>query len=205
MKVEIVGSHFYFTFWKWTKLHRWIQFPRYMYSVLRVVLHDTFDYSTAPFSRDAGQLDHLSSITRFNLRLHPTSRGRKNRFFFYLEKRKEVVTISDLRESSGGRFAATAHVEARFSCYFHILFTSRTLQNSHVKAFCFRKIFAHGKIKSGRKSLVKKKKGEKKRKGTNLSRKEKTSSVKVTGIGGAPSWRPDFKQRSGCQTKIYHT
>ena len=139
-----------------------------MYSVLRVVLHDTFDYSTAPFSRDAGQLDHLSSITRFNLRLLPTSRGRKNRFFFYFEKHKEAVTISDLRESSGGRFAATAHVEARFSCYFHILFTSRTLQNSHVKAFCFRKIFAHGKIKSGRKSLVKKK-----RKGTNLSRKEK--------------------------------
>ena len=95
---------------------------------------------------------------------------------------KEVVIISDLRESSGGRFAATAHVEARFSCYFHILFTSRPLQNSHVKAFCFRKIFSHGKIKSGRKSLVKKKKKKKRkkrerlkeeRKGTNLSRKEK--------------------------------
>ena len=133
-----------------------------MYSVLRVVLHDTFDYSTAPFSRDAGQLDHLSPITRFNLRLLPTYRGRKNRFFFYLEKRKEVVIISDLREPSGGRFAATAHVEARFSCYFHILFTSRPLQNSHVKLF-FRKIFAHGKIKSGRKPLVKKKKKKKKR------------------------------------------
>ena len=92
---------------------------------------------------------------------------------------KEVVIISDLRESSGGRFAATAHVEARFSCYFHILFTSRPLQNSHVKAFCFRKIFSHGKIKSGRKPLVKKKKKKKRerlkeeRKGTNLSRKEK--------------------------------
>ena len=130
-----------------------------MYSVLRVVLHDTFDYSTAPFSRKAGR---LSPITRFNLRLLPTSRGRKNRFFFYLEKRKEVVIIPDLRESSGGRFAATAHVEARFSCYFHILFTSRPLQNSHVKLF-FRKIFAHGKIKSGRKPLVKKKKKKKKR------------------------------------------
>ena len=46
------------------------------------------------------------------------------------------------------------------------------------EAFCFRKIFAHGKIKSGRKPLVKKKKKKKKqlkeeRKGTNLSRKEK--------------------------------
>ena len=36
--------------------------------------------------------------------------------------------ISDLRESLRGVFAATAHhdVGARFSCYFHILFTSRT-------------------------------------------------------------------------------
>ena len=181
-----------------------------MYSVLRVVLHDTFDYSTAPFSRKAGR---LSPITRFNLRLLPTSRGRKKRFFFYLEKRKEVVIISDLRESSGGRFATTAHVEARFSCYFHILFTSRTLQNSHVKAFCFRKIFAHGKIKSVINSLVKKKKKKKKKKGNSSKKKErvpicqekKKTSVKVTGIGGAPSWRPDFKQRSRCHTKIYHT
>ena len=47
---------------------------------------------------------------------------------------KEVVIISDLSESSEGTFAATAHVEARFSCYFHILFTSRTLQISLVKA-----------------------------------------------------------------------
>ena len=55
---------------------------------------------------------------------------------------KEVVIIWDLSESSGGTFAATAHVEARFSCYFHILFTSRTLQISHVKASFLRKIFA---------------------------------------------------------------
>ena len=175
--------------------------------MLRVALHDTFDYSTAPFSRDAGQLDHLSPITRFNLRLLPTSRGRKKRFFFYLEKRKEVVIISDLRESSGGRFATTAHVEARFSCYFHILLTSHTLQNSHVKAFCFRKIFAHGKIKSGRRSLVKKKKGNssKKKERVPICQEKKKNSVKVTGNGGAPSWRPDFKQRSRCHTKIYHT
>ena len=39
-------------------------------------------------------------------------------------------------ESRGGIFAATAHVRARFSCYFHILFTSRTLPNSHVEALC---------------------------------------------------------------------
>ena len=53
---------------------------------------------------------------------------------------KEVVIISDLSESSGGTFAATAHVEARFSCYFHILFTSRTSQNSHVEALCLQNL-----------------------------------------------------------------
>ena len=42
----------------------------------------------------------------------------------------------DLGESHVEIFAATAHVEARFSCHFHILFTSRTLQNSHLEAFC---------------------------------------------------------------------
>ena len=62
---------------------------------------------------------------------------------------KEVVIIWDLCESSGGTFAATAHVEARFSCYFHILFTSR------------RKIFArfqmlgnNAKKKKKRKSIT---------------------------------------------------
>ena len=39
---------------------------------------------------------------------------------------KEVVIISDLGESFGGTFAATAHVEVRFSCYFHVLFTLRS-------------------------------------------------------------------------------
>ena len=48
-----------------------------MYSMLRVVLHDTFDYSTAPFSRVAGKLDDLLPITRFNLRLLPTFRKKK--------------------------------------------------------------------------------------------------------------------------------
>ena len=69
---------------------------------------------------------------------------------------KEVVIISDLSESSGEPFAATAHVEARFSCHYHILFTSRTLQNSYVKAFCLRKNLCSWKVISGRKSLVKK-------------------------------------------------
>ena len=83
----------------------------------------------------------------------------------------------DLGESSRGTFAATAHVEARFSCYFHILFISRTLQISHVKASFLRKNLCSWKIMSGRKSLVKKIKRwnrlKEERKSTNLSRKEK--------------------------------
>ena len=90
---------------------------------------------------------------------------------------KEFVIISDLSESSGGTFMATAHVEARFSCYFHILFTSRTLQISHVKASFLRKNLCSWKIMRGRKSLVKKikkyKRLKEERKSANLSRKEK--------------------------------
>ena len=52
----------------------------------RVVLHNTFNYNATPVSCVAGQLDHLSPITRFNFRLLPAFRSRKNRFFFYLEK-----------------------------------------------------------------------------------------------------------------------
>ena len=89
---------------------------------------------------------------------------------------KEVVIISDLRESSGGRFAATAHVEARFSCYFHILFTSRPLKNSHVKLFVSGKYLLMEKSKAEESRWWKKKKKKQlkeERKGTNLSRKEK--------------------------------
>ena len=105
---------------------------------------------------------------------------------------KEVVIISDLSESSEGTFAATSHVEARFSCYFHILFTSRTLQISHVKASFLRKNLCSWKIMSGRKSLVKKikklkKKGLKKKERVPICQeKKKTSFVKATGNGGAP-------------------
>ena len=38
-----------------------------------------------------------------------------------------------------------------FSCSFHILFTSRTLQNSHVEAFCLRKNLCSWKNKKRRK------------------------------------------------------
>ena len=63
--------------------------------------------------------------------LLPTFRGRKHRFSFDL--------------------TANAYDGAPLSCNFHIFFTACTLQNSHVEAL------ANGKIKSGRKSLVKKK------------------------------------------------
>ena len=47
---------------------------------------------------------------------------------------QEGVIISDLGTFPGGIFVATAHVGARILCYFNILFTSRTSQNSHVEA-----------------------------------------------------------------------
>ena len=75
------------------------------------------------------------------------------------------------------------------------------------KLFVFGKIFAHGKIKSGRKSQGKKTESRPKeeRKSTILSRKEKYSFVKVIGTGGAPCWRQDFDWRSPRRTKICQT
>ena len=78
--------------------------------------------------------------------LLPTFRGRKHRFSFDL--------------------TANAYDGAPLSCNFHIFFTACTLQNSHVEAL------AHGKIKSGRKSLVKKKKWKR-----NLDQRRKKERV----------------------------
>ena len=64
--------------------------------------------------------------------------------------------ISDLGESLRRIFAATAHVGTRFSCYFHILFTLRTRQNSHVELFASGKIFRENQ--SRKKVLVQEKK-----------------------------------------------
>ena len=55
---------------------------------------------------------------------------------------------------------------------------------------------------SQKKKKEKKNKPKEKRKVTILSRKEKYPFVEAT---GALSWRPDFEQRSHCQTKIFHT
>ena len=84
--------------------------------------------------------------------------------------------ISDLGESLRRIFAATAHVGTRFSCYFHILFTLRTRQNSHVELFASGKIFRENQsrkkvlVQEKKKSIEERKKG---RKSTILSRKEK--------------------------------
>ena len=86
---------------------------------------------------------------------------------------QEGVIISDMGESPGGIFAVTAHVWTRCSCYFHILFTSRTLKNSHREALCLWKVFAYGKIKSGRDSLGKK------RKKTGLKKEERVPLMKA--------------------------
>ena len=74
---------------------------------------------------------------------------------------------------------------------FHVIsifFLHRTLYKIHTwKLFVYEKIFAHGKIKSGRKSSVKKREKNRRkeeRKSTILSRKE-NSFVKATGTGGA--------------------
>ena len=64
--------------------------------------------------------------------------------------------ISDLGESLRRIFAATAHVGTRFSFYFHILFTLRTRQNSHVELFASGKIFRENQ--SRKKVLVQEKK-----------------------------------------------
>ena len=107
--------------------------------------------------------------------LLPTFRGRKHRFSFDL--------------------TANAYDGAPLSCNFHIFFTACTLQNSHVEAL------AHGKIKSGRKSLVKKKMKKKfgpkkkERKSTILPRKEKNFFVTATSTGRALCWRPGFQHR----------
>ena len=62
------------------------------------------------------------------------------------------------------------------------------------------KNFAQGKIKSGRKSMVKKKEKKRKKKNrpkgesksTIQPREEKKFFVKANGTDGAPRWRPDF-------------
>ena len=81
------------------------------------------------------------------------------------------------------------------------------------ESFLFQENLCSWKNQKRKKVVGEKKKKKKKKKGNSSKKKErvpicqekKKTSVKVTGIGGAPSWRPDFKQRSRCHTKIYHT
>ena len=77
---------------------------------------------------------------------------------------------------------------------------NRALSKIHTwKLFVYGRIFAYGKINSGRKSLgeKKEKKGRPKeeRKSTTLSSKEQNSFVKAISTNGASRWRPDFEQR----------
>lgn len=120
--------------------------------------------------------------------------------YFQIKVNQEGVIISDLGESSREIFAATTHAVVRFSCYFHI-FLHCTLYKTHTwKLFAYGKIYALGKIKSKRKSLV-----------INKTRKKnKTKQAQIrqneyhSGTSGAPWWRPDFEQRTHRQTKICH-
>ena len=76
-----------------------------------------------------------------------------------------------------GNFHGNRSCWGSFSCCSHNLFTSRTLKIHSWKPFVYGKIFARGKIKSGRKSLVKRKEKESRpkeeRKSSILSKKEK--------------------------------
>lgn len=86
----------------------------------------------------------------------------------------------------------------------------RALSKIHTwKLFVYGKIFAYGKINSGRKSLgeKKEKKGRPKeeRKSTTLSSKEQNSFVKAISTNGASRWRPDFEQRERHLTNFCHT
>ena len=95
-----------------------------------------------------------------------------------------------------------------FSCFVYIAPFTEFARES----FLFQENLCSWKNQKRKKVVGEKKK--KKKKGNSSKKKErvlicqekkKTSSVKVTSISGAPSWRPDFKQRSRFQTKIYHT
>ena len=109
-------------------------------------------------------------------------------------------------ESPGGIFAATAHTGARFSSYFHILFTSRTLQNSHLEVLCLWKYHCTWKNQMWKNVLGGKKTGPKKKEMVPFCQeKKKNSFVKAVGTGGAPRWRPDLELRSRRQTNICHT
>ena len=90
----------------------------------------------------------------------------------------------------------TAHVGARFSCFFHILFTSRTLQNLHGKALCLWKNQMWKKVLEKKNRKEKQAQTEKER--VPLSNKEKNSFVKTTCTSGASRWHLDFEQRSSC-------
>ena len=72
------------------------------------------------------------------------------------------------------------------------------------KLFAYRKIFAYGKNKSRRKSLVKKKKKQSQRREEEYHslKKRKQSFENATGINGALRWRPDFEQRNRVKTKF---
>ena len=91
----------------------------------------------------SGYLDELNSNIQPDVSI---GKKRKKKPSFFQTKVSKSERCHDL--GPGGIFAATAHVEARFLCYFHILFTSRTLYNSHEEFFAFEKIFPMEKSKA---------------------------------------------------------
>ena len=163
--------------------------------------------------------------------------SRKNSFFFYwiklnsnilpyvfVKKNSEIFKTPELirktyfqtRVNKSGRCRSLVHERIPWGrlilgLVFHVICIfclHRAFDKIHTwKLFDFGKIFAHGKIKSGRKSLVKKKKKGPKEKEREPFRQEKENNPlwKRLVLVGAPCWRPGFEQRSRRQTKICHT
>ena len=110
-------------------------------------------------------------------------------------RNQEGVIISDLGESSRGIFAASAHVEARFSCYCHILVTSRNLQNSNCLPSLEKSKAEESPCK--KKKRKKEKAGPKKKERVPFCQEKKKNPVWKWPVqaSGAPRWRPDFEQK----------
>ena len=146
----------------------------------------------------------------------------KNPVFFYfsisnlnVQPNVSINKFSEIFKSTRVNKSGRGHNlgPGRIPSFFHVISIfclQRALSTIHTwKLFAYGKIFAHRKIKNGKKSLVKKLKKKtdpkKKERVPFCQKKEKNSFLKTTGTGGAPRWRPDFEQRSRHQTKICQT
>ena len=112
-----------------------------------------------------------------------------------------IISLGQLGESR----AATVHVWARFSCFFHILFTSRTLQNSLVESICLWKNQKRKKVRGIKREKkkeeeIKKKQAQRRKKVPFCQEEKKISLWKRLVLAELLAG----EQRSRRQTKICH-